>query len=104
MIGELKDDLMPRYTLSEWHPLYDSSDMSATQWNKIASEINEKYNGKRVTILLYTCFYYNICITCSDSEINGQKSLFYWKTIKDDFLPFYQLLKAWKSRSSAKTC
>lgn len=50
--------------------------------------VKELHSG----IYPFTRVYYNICITCSDSEIDGQKSLFYWKTIKDDFIPFFELL------------
>jgi len=40
---ELTDANMPEYTLVEYDPLIDSSDMSPTDWTRIASDIEGRY-------------------------------------------------------------
>eukprot|EP00124_Ichthyophonus_hoferi_P001343 Ihof_evm5s67 gene=Ihof_evmTU5s67 len=34
---------MPKITINEWHPIYDSSDVSYVEWTRLAKEIQDNY-------------------------------------------------------------
>jgi len=44
-IPALSHPEMPRYTIREYEPLLDSSNMTANQWNRIATDIAEEYEN-----------------------------------------------------------
>lgn len=43
-IPALKHSEMPNYVIKEYQPLLDSSNMTVSDWNRIASDINAEYN------------------------------------------------------------
>ncbi len=44
-IPALKHTEMPNYTIKEYQPLLDSSNMTASDWNRIASDISAEYQN-----------------------------------------------------------
>lgn len=51
--SELKADIMPEYSIHEYEPLLDSSNMSQVEWIKIAQDIQENYNKYDGFVILH---------------------------------------------------
>lgn len=52
-IEDLKDLRVPRWDMVEMSPLLDSSNMTVHQWNKIAEEIDKRYNNYDGFVVLH---------------------------------------------------
>lgn len=52
-ITELFNETMPQWELKEFDRLYDSSDISAPQWNHIAGEISREYENYDGFVILH---------------------------------------------------
>lgn len=51
--SELKADIMPEYSINEYEPLLDSSNMSQLEWIKIAKDIEAHYNEYDGFVILH---------------------------------------------------
>ncbi|PKM93785.1 MAG: L-asparaginase 1 [Firmicutes bacterium HGW-Firmicutes-1] len=51
--SELKADIMPEYSIKEYEPLLDSSNMSQMEWIKIAKDIEEHYDEYDGFVILH---------------------------------------------------
>ena len=52
-IPDLKSPEMPKITFYEMSPLLDSSDMAVDDWNRIGTEISERYNSYDGFVILH---------------------------------------------------
>ncbi|VDN48989.1 L-asparaginase 1 [Petrocella atlantisensis] len=52
-ISELKADIMPDYTIKEYEPLLDSSNMTQQEWIKIAKDIESNYDNYDGFVILH---------------------------------------------------
>ena len=52
-IEDLKDERVPKWDMVEMSPLLDSSNMTVHEWNKIAEEIDKRYNDYDGFVVLH---------------------------------------------------
>jgi len=52
-LSELRDPLMPDYTISEYEPLLDSSNMTPDNWLRIAQDIADNYDNYDGFVVLH---------------------------------------------------